>query len=72
MKLNAKIWPPGGWRFEEVATGCKFQSRSLMDLVEQVRAHREANNLGRETKALEDIQEQIMLRAPEEYDGWEE
>lgn len=72
MKLNPKIWPPGGWQFEEIATGCKFRAKSLMDLVEQVRAHREANNLGREGKALEDIQEQIILRAPEDYDGWEE
>ena len=73
MKLkNTNLWPPGGWRYEEYATGCKFRGSSLMDLVEQVRLHRESNSLGREDKVLEDIQEQIILQAPEGFDGWEE
>jgi hypothetical protein len=34
--------------------------------------HRAVNCLGREDRFEEDIQEQIILKAPEEFDEWEE
>lgn len=58
---------PGGWNYEEPATGS-----SLQDLAAKVKLHREVNYLGREDRVEEDIQEQIILKAPEEFDGWEE
>ena len=69
---DPNLWPPGGWQFEELCTGCKFRGNSLADLAEKVRLHRASNALGREDRVLEDIQEQIILQAPEEFDGWEE
>ncbi len=67
MRLDPNIWPPGGWQYEELCTGCKFRGKTLDELAEKVREHREANALGREDKVVEDIEEQILLRAPE---GW--
>lgn len=65
MRLDPNIWPPGGWQYEELCTGCKFRGKTLAELAEKVREHREANALGREDKVVEDIEEQILLRAPE-------
>jgi hypothetical protein len=65
-------WPPGGWNYEEPATGFRFRGSSLQDLAAKVKLHREVNYLGREDRVEEDIQEQIILKAPEEFDGWEE
>lgn len=45
---------------------------SLQDLAAKVKLHREVNYLGREDRVEEDIEEQIILKAPEEFDGWEE
>jgi hypothetical protein len=49
-----------------------FTESSLQALAEKVRLHREANGLGREDRVEEDIQEQIILKAPDEFDGWED
>ena len=69
---NINQWPPNGWQYEELSTGFRFKASSLQSLTEKVRLHREANGLGREDRVEEDIQEQIILKAPDEFDGWED
>lgn len=69
---NINLWPPNGWQYEELSTGFRFKASSLQALTEKVRLHREANGLGREDRVEEDIQEQIILKAPDEFDGWED
>lgn len=69
---NINQWPPNGWQYEELSTGFRFKASSLQALTEKVRLHREANGLGREDRVEEDIQEQIILKAPDEFDGWED
>ena len=69
---NPNQWPPGGWNYEEPATGFRFRGSSLQDLAAKVKLHREMNYLGREDRVEEDIEEQIILKAPEDFDGWEE
>jgi hypothetical protein len=69
---NPNQWPPTGWNYEEPATGFRFRGSSLQDLAAKVKLHREVNYLGREDRVEEDIQEQIILKAPEEFDGWAE
>ena len=69
---NPNQWPPGGRNFEETSTGFRFRGSSLQELAAKVKLHREVNYLGREDRVEEDIQEQIILKAPEEFDGWEE
>ena len=71
LKDSSK-WPPGGWNYEETSTGFRFKGSSLQDLAAKVKLHREVNYLGREDRVEEDIQEQIILKAPEEFDGWVE
>lgn len=69
---NINQWPPNGWQYEELSTGFRFKASSLQALAEKVLQHREANGLGREDRVEEDIQEQIILKAPDEFDGWED
>ena len=69
---NINQWPPNGWQYEELSTGFRFKASSLQALAEKVRLHREVNGLGREDRVEEDIQEQIILKAPDEFDGWED
>ena len=47
---NPNQWPPGGWNFEEPATGFRFRGSSLQDLAAKVKLHREINYLGREDR----------------------
>ena len=69
---NINQWPPNGWQYEELSTGFRFKASSLQALTEKVLLHREVNGLGREDRVEEDIQEQIILKAPDEFDGWED
>ena len=69
---NINQWPPNGWQYEELSTGFRFKASSLQALAEKVLLHREENGLGREDRVEEDIQEQIILKAPDEFDGWED
>lgn len=69
---NINQWPPNGWQYEELSTGFRFKASSLQALAEKVLLHREVNGLGREDRVEEDIQEQIILKAPDEFDGWED
>ena len=69
---NINQWPPNGWQYEELSTGFRFKASSLQALAEKVLMHREVNGLGREDRVEEDIQEQIILKAPDEFDGWED
>ena len=69
---NINQWPPNGGQYEELSTGFRFKASSLQALAEKVLLHREVNGLGREDRVEEDIQEQIILKAPDEFDGWED
>jgi hypothetical protein len=69
---NPNQWPLGEWNFEEPATGFRFRCSLLQDLAAKVKLQREVNYLGREDRVEEDIEEQIILKAPEEFDAWAE
>jgi hypothetical protein len=52
--------------------GFSIQGLIASDLAAKVKLHREVSYRGREDRVEEDIEEQTILKAPEEFDGWEE